>query len=1018
VCRSNFSFLQGASHPEELVAAALRLGHSAIALADKDGLYGAVKAHLCAKALGLKFILASELSLTDGPPLILYVQDARGYANLCRLISESRLAHPKGHAGISWQRVAEKSEGLLALLPFPAEVERVAPLAEAFPGRFYVGVCRTLSAGDETRVGRAVKLARALELPLCAHNDVHTHARGRQPLQDVLTAVRHKTQVARAGTLLFPNAERTLKTPVEMAALFADMPEAVGRTLELADACSFTLDELQYHFPEEDLPAGHTPATYLRQLTREGLLFRYPEGTPPAVTRQVEHELSLIEKLKFPGYFLAIWDIVRFARDRGILCQGRGSAANSAVCFALQITSIDPVRMGLLFERFISMERQEPPDIDVDFEHERREEVLQYVYRKHGRHRAGMVCEVICFRDRLAAREVGKALGLSLDQVDRLAKIFVGAADDSFSADRLREAGLSIDDLPVKKTVELATELEGFPRHLSIHVGGFVITQEALLDIVPVENAAMKDRTVIQWEKDDINAINILKVDLLGLGMLSVLSKSFSLIEKHWGKTLSMATLPPEDPRVYQMLCEADAIGVFQVESRAQMNMLPRLKPRTFYDLVIEIAIIRPGPIIGDMVHPYVRRRDGVEKVTYPSEEVRAILEKTLGVPLFQEQAMKLAMVAAGFSPGEADQLRRILSHKRAEELLLPFQERFIQGCLERGYSLEFAQTCFKQFRGFSHYGFPESHSASFALIAYASAYLKYHYPAAFSAGLLNSQPMGFYAPHTLVDDARRHGVEVRPLDVLRSDWDCTLEPGKNGPALRLGLRLVKGLRQETGKAIERARARGGFSTLPELARASRVPRHELVRLGLAGALMGLCGGRREALWEIQALGPMDEDDLFFGLSMDDTTVPLPPLSVNERVSADYETTGLSLEHHPLALLRRVLQQRRAVSAAQLIKVASGRHASVGGMVICRQRPPTAKGFCFISLEDESGISNVVVTPDQFDRYRKEILTAPLLFVEGVVEKVGRVVNVKARHLEPLSLSSGAMKAPLARSWK
>ncbi|MBX5482802.1 MAG: error-prone DNA polymerase [Myxococcaceae bacterium] len=1009
VARSNFSFLRGASHPEELVAAAAHDGLSAIALADLDGLYGAVKAHLCAKDLGIRFLIASQITLTDAPPLVVYVQDADGYKNLCRLLSFSRLSNPKGQAGVSWRILAEHARGLCALIPFPPVEGGQAPevfhdLSDAFRGRLYVGVTRTLCAGDEARVLASQALARELGVPLCAHNDVHTHTRARQKLQDVLTAIRHGVSVGQCGRRLFPNAERTLKGPAEMARLFDDLPEAVGRTLEIADGCRFSLDEIRYQFPEQDLPPGKDANAHLRDLTLKGLHFRYPNGIPEAVQKQVAHELDLIEKLDVAGYFLAIEDIVRFAREQGILCQGRGSAANSAVCYALQITAIDPVRMGLLFERFMSMERKEPPDIDVDFEHERREEVLQYVYQRHGRHQAGMVCEVICYRGKLALREVGKALGLSLDQVDRLSRALDGWMHEGVTPQMLVAAGLSPDDPRVRLTVQLAGELEGFPRHLSIHVGGFVITKDPLIDIVPIENAAMKDRTVVQWDKDDLSALNILKVDLLALGMLTAISKCLQLIRQHHGRDLSLATIPPEDPKVYEMLCNGDAIGVFQVESRAQINMLGRLKPRTFYDLVIEIAIIRPGPIIGDMVHPFLRRREGLEPVSYPSEEVRAILEKTLGVPLFQEQAMKLAMVAAGFTPAEADQLRRILSHKRAEELLIPYRSKFVEGCVRRGYPREFAESTFRQFKGFANYGFPESHSASFALIAYASAWLKCYYPAAFAAALLNSQPMGFYAPHTIVDDARRHGVTVRPVDVQHSDWDCTLEPSESsagGVALRVGMRQVKGLREDTARRIEAARGEG-FSSVADVARRSRVPRHELARLALAGAFRSLAAGRREALWELQALGPLEEDDLFFGIPLDGVEVELPPLGVAESLTADYETTGLSVDRHPLELLRPQLDARRAVTAAGLSKVPAGRRVSVGGMVICRQRPPTARGFTFLSLEDESGIANLVVEPDLFERYRQEVVSSIFLYAEGVVERAGRVVNLKVRRLEPL----------------
>lgn len=990
------------------------LGLSALALADVDGLYGVVKAHLSAKEAGLRYLLGAQLTLTDAPPIVVYAQDMRGYAHLCRFISQSRLAHPKGQAGLSWRALAELSPGLVALLPAPAPLEKIAPLAEAFPGRFYVGLSRSLSAGDAARLAQAEALSRALGAPLCAHNDVHTHLRRRQPLQDVLTAIRLGIPVDRAGKALFPNAERTLKGPEEMARLFPHHPEALGRTLEIADFCRASLDELRYDFPRENLPDGHTPQSYLADRVEEGLQVRYPAGVPLRVRKQISHELELIAQLDFPGYFLALWDIVRFARERGILCQGRGSAANSAVCYALQITAIDPVRMGLLFERFISMERREPPDIDVDFEHERREEVLQYVYERHGRHRAGMVCEVICYRGRLALREAGKALGLSLDQVDRLAK-GVGHGENARAAPKLlEEAGLAFDDPRVQQTLELATQLEGTPRHLGIHVGGFVITHGPLIDVIPVENASMPGRTVVQWEKDDINAVGVLKVDLLGLGMLTVISKCLALIEKHHGERYSLATIPAEDPRVYDMLCNADAIGVFQVESRAQLNMLPRLKPRAFYDLVIEIAIIRPGPIVGDMVHPYLRRRQGLETPVYPSPEVEAILKKTLGVPLFQEQAMRLAMVAAGFSSGEADAFRRALSHKRAEELLEPHRLRFVEGAISRGYEREYAETLFQQFRGFSHYGFPESHSASFALITYATAWLKCHYPAAFCAAILNSQPMGFYAPHTLVEDARRHGVQVREVDVNQSDWDCTLERREDGAlAVRLGLRMVKGIQASWGRSMETARARRPFVSVGDLARRTRVPRHALTRLALTGGLASVARGRREALWEIQALGPLDEDDLFFGVPMDSTEIPLPQMSVAERVSADWSGVGVSLEHHPLGLLRAQLRRQGAVSAAELSKRRSGSPVIVGGLRICLQRPPTAKGIAFLSLEDETGIANLVVMPELVDRYRRELMGSLFLVAEGRLEKSGKVVNVKVHHVRTLSLEDvHAMKAP------
>jgi error-prone DNA polymerase len=1018
VSRSNYSFLRGASHPEELVSSAAAVGLCALAITDDDGLYGLVKAHLEAKQHNLKLVLASRLTLTDAPPIAVYVQNAEGYAHLCELISESRLAHPKGHAGLPWTRVRERASGLaMVFLDGEHDPRVAAALAEAFPGRSSVGVSRHLSADDEARWLAARNLSRAIDVPLLAHNDVHTHSRERQPLQDVMTAIRLGITLANAGTLVFPNGERVLKSPHELLGLFSDAPECLSRTMELVNDCSFTLDELHYTFSEEELPPGMNRSTYLAHLCELGLRVRYPSGVPDAVRRQIEKELRLITALEYEGYFLALWDIVRFARDRGILCQGRGSAANSAVCYVLQITAIDPVRMGLLFERFLSMERREPPDIDVDFEHARREEVLQYVYEKHGRHRAAMVCEHICFRGKLSVKEVGKTLGLSVDQLDRLSKAM--DLSDDVGPYQLHQAGLSASDVSVQQTMALARQLSGMPRHLSIHVGGFVITHGPLVSLAPVETGAMQDRTVVQWEKDDLSALDILKVDLLGLGMLTVVARSFELIETLAGRRYDMATVPAEDPAVYDMLCDADTVGVFQIESRAQQNMLPRLKPRTFYDLVVEIAIIRPGPIVGEMVHPYLRRRNGEEPVTYPSPDVQSILERTLGVPLFQEQAMKLAMVAAGFTPGDADALRRALSHKRAHELLPKFRDRYIEGCVGRGYERAFAEKSFDSFKGFSHYGFPESHSASFALIAYVSSWLKRYYPAVFCAALLDAQPMGFYAPHTLVDDARRHGVEARAVDVNCSIWKCQLElDGRmheglrreptggvmpDQPALRLGFELVKGLKQETVARLLAERERGGvFQSLAELARRTRIPRAELTRLVLSGALASITTSRRAALWELSALGTFDEGDLFFGIPMATDTPPFPAMSATERVATDFDTVGLSLESHPVGLLRAQLTKAGAMTAEQLQKAPNGKTVRLGGLVIVRQRPPTAKGFCFMSVEDESGLANLVIEPRRFEQYRKEITGTALVLAVGRVERSGKVVNLKVDHLEPL----------------
>ncbi len=996
VCRSNFAFLKGASHPEELVEAAASVGLSGLALTDDDGLYGVVKSHVAAKAVQLKTVTAARMTLSDGPSVCVYAQNAKGYANLCQLISHSRMSRPKGEASLSVETLSNLSQGLIALLPFPHSGQAGESLVDAFGDRFYFGVCRSKFAADERRLADALTLSKRFQRPLVAHNDVHTHHRLRQPLQDVLTAISHHTTIEQLGDRGFPNAERTIKSANEMLALFDDHVDAVRRSVEIVERCPFSLDEIRYTFPMEWLPAEHTPESYLRHLVALGLQTRYPQGVSNEVRQQIAHELTLIVALQFEGYFLAIWDLVRFARSKNILCQGRGSAANSAVCYALGITAIDPVRMGLLFERFISMERKEPPDIDVDFEHERREEVIQYVYEKHGRHRAAMVAAVVCYRERMALRETGKALGLSLDQVDRLSK-HVG---EEFTPASLRGVGLSPDEPLVQQTLSLAQQLCGFPRHLSIHSGGFVLTGGApLTEIVPVEPATMPGRTVVQWDKDDCSAIGLLKVDLLSLGMLTAIRKCFDLIQDSDNVTLSLATIPAEDPKTYDMLCEADSIGVFQIESRAQMQMLPRLKPRTFYDLVIEVAIIRPGPILGDMVHPYLRRRDGLEPVSFPSSEVSSILAKTLGVPLFQEQAMKLAIAVAGFTPGEADGLRRAISHKQAESKMAPYLRRFVEGGIAKGYDKTFIENCFRQFHGFSGYGFPESHAASFALLAYASSWLKCHYPAAFAAAILNSQPMGFYAPHTLVEDAKRHGVTVKPIDVRFSGKDCRLENG----ALRLGLRLVKGLSAQSIEKIHRAQS-VGFDDLETFVQKARLPRHELVRLAMANALVSF-GERRQTLWHLEGLAAFEEDDLFFGLSNEnESEVTLPALSKVDRVSLDYQSTQLSLESHPLGLLRPFLNKQRAVTAEQLSQIKSGTRVTLGGLSICRQRPPTAKGVAFLSLEDETGIANIVIPAALFERQRKAILSALFLTVDGVLERTGKVTNIKAQQFTPLSL--------------
>jgi error-prone DNA polymerase len=830
---------------------------------------------------------------------------------------------------------------------------------------------------------------------------VHYHVAERQPLQDVLTAIRHGCAVADLGERLFPNAERRLKSAAEMRELFADCPEAIARTLEIAQRCHFSLDELRYEYPEELSPPGTTPLEYLTQLTWEGAARRYPAGLPDKVRRQIEHELALITELRYEAYFLTVWDLVRYARTRNILCQGRGSAANSAVCFCLGITEVDPARIDVLFERFISRERNEAPDIDVDFEHERREEVIQYVYAKYGRERAGMTAEVITYQVRSAVRDVGKALGLSLDRVDILARATDHRHDNARLAARFAEAGFAPDSPVGRRMIALVGELIDFPRHLSQHVGGLVITQGPLCELVPIENAAMADRTVIQWDKDDLDALGILKVDCLALGMLTAIHRCLDLVNQHHGGGWTIASIPPEDPAVFDRICRADTIGVFQIESRAQMSMLPRLKPRCFYDLVIEVAIVRPGPIQGKMVHPYLRRRTGEEPVDYPDEKVRHVLERTLGVPIFQEQAMRLVVVAAGFSPGEADQLRRAMGAWRRRGVMEKFRDKLLAGMKANGYSEEFGQRVFQQIQGFGEYGFPESHAAAFALLVYVSAWLKHYYPAAFTAALINSQPMGFYAPAQLVADARRHGVAVRPLDVNFSDWDCTLENEDNRIHLRLGLRLARGLSRTAADTVVAARQSGPFADFDDFLRRTKLGSGALKQLAQADAFGSLALERRPALW--QALPPREQLPLLDGLETADPEVALPPMSPVQEVIADYASAGLSLRQHPMAFLRPMLDRLDVVPAKLLPELPTGCRLAVAGVVLLRQRPGTAKGITFVTLEDETGMMNLIIRQNIWERYRRAARQATILLVRGYLQKEGQILHVLATKLENFS---------------
>ena len=1024
---SNFTFLEGASHPAELVETAAALGHCAIAIADRNSLAGVVRAHTAARRAGIRLVVGARLDLDDGPSALCFPTDRAAYGRLSRLISLGRRRSPKGECRLSWRDAEDRAEGqqLIVLppaagLPGARFAAAAARIARRCP-RVFLAASRRFDGRDGERLAALADLAAAARAPLVAVNDARFHRPERRPLADALTCIREGCTIDEAGRRLAANAERHLKPPEEMARLFAGYPEAVARSAAIAGACAFGLDELSYEYPDEVAPAGETAQSHLAQLAAAGARERYNGAVPAKVRAQIDRELELIGRLGYARYFLTVHDTVRFARSRGILCQGRGSAANSAVCYCLGITAVDPDRHEILFERFISAARNEPPDIDVDFEHERREEVIQYIYAKYGRDRAGLTAAVISYRRRSAVREVCKALGLSRDLAAVLAREarMRGGADPG--AAPLRELGLDPGDRRLKLALALADELIGFPRHLSQHVGGFVVSRGPLCELVPIENAAMEDRTVIEWDKDDIDALGILKIDVLGLGMLTCIRKAFDLVARHGGRRYALATVPAEDPRVYDMLCRADSVGVFQVESRAQMSMLPRLKPRTFYDLVIEVAIVRPGPIQGGMVHPYLRRREGKEPVSFPSPALEAVLGKTLGVPLFQEQAMRIAVVAGGFTPDEADGLRRAMAAFRKTGTVGNFREKLVEGMVARGYEREFAERCFSQIEGFGDYGFPESHAASFALLVYVSSWLKRHHPAAFAAALLNSQPVGFYAPAQLVRDAREHGVTVRPPDVNRSDRDCTLEPdpgSAGGLALRLGLRQIKGLSPKYAETIAAARG-GGYASLAALQRRAALPRAALDRLARADAFGSLGLSRRESLWAAAGLGG-PPPPLFAAAPGSDAAegrepdVTLPAAAAGEEVAADYASLRLSLKTHPAALLRAALAARGAIPAAALAGIPAGRRVEVCGLALVRQRPGTAKGTIFITLEDETGIANAIVWPRVFERCRRQALSASLLAIRGPVQREGIVIHIIAERLTDLTPLLNRLANPAA----
>jgi len=997
-CVSNFSFLRGASHPEELVDRAHALGYSALALTDECSLAGVVRAHGAARECGLPLIIGSEIQLAGGPRLVLLAADREGYGNLSELITRGRRRGIKGRYLLQAQDLEPGLPGcLVLLLPGAApDAAQARWLAERFPGRAWIAVELLCGPNDRARLAALRALGAASALPLAAAGDVHMHVRSRRRLQDTLTAIRLGRPLAQCGQALYPNAERHLRLRLRLANLYPR--ELLEETLRIAARCSFSLDCLRYEYPEEIAPPGTTPAGHLRMLTEAGLARRFPAGVPDKVRALIEHELALIAELGYEPYFLTVHDIVRYARERGILCQGRGSAANSAVCYALGITEVDPARMSMLFERFVSRERNEPPDIDVDFEHQRREEVIQYIYAKYGRERAALAATVIRYRPKSAIRDCGKALGLELAQVERLARSLAWWDRRQNLPERLAEAGFDPANPTIRRLLALVNALLGFPRHLSQHVGGFVIARGLLSRLVPIENAAMPERSVIQWDKDDLDALGLLKVDVLALGMLSAIKRALALISEQRGAAFAMNDVPAEDPAVYAMIQQADTVGVFQIESRAQMSMLPRLKPADFYDLVIEVAIVRPGPIQGGMVHPYLRRRQGLEPVDYPSDAVREVLERTLGIPIFQEQVMQLAVVAAGFTPGEADRLRRSMAAWKRKGGLEHFQQRLIQGMGERGYAREFAERIYQQILGFGEYGFPESHSASFALLVYVSAWLKRHHPAAFLAALLNSQPMGFYAPAQLVQDARRHDVEVRPVDALASDWECTLEPcAETAPAVRLGLAMVKGLSEAGAMRIVAARAQGAFASVEELMRRAQLERCELKCLAASGALERIAGHRRRAYWQVA--GVDSARHLLAAAPVHETEPLLAAPSEGDGLVADYRSLGLTLGRHPLALLRPRLARMRLAAAEDIRRLPHGSAARAAGIVIGRQRPDTASGVVFVTLEDETGCVNVIVWRDLGERQRRELLGAQLMAVYGSVEREGAVVHVIARRL-------------------
>ncbi|WP_439107293.1 error-prone DNA polymerase [Congregibacter sp.] len=1008
-CLSCYSFLRGASRPEELVAQAAVNGYAAVAITDECSLAGVVKAHVAAKEYGIPLIIGSEFTLTEGVHIIALAPTRAAYGELSGLISLGRRRSPKGEYEVTLRDVIfHLKRCLLIWLPKEdSEANRGygKQLARLCRERVWIGV-HYLLGNDELRRYRALQtLAGKLQLPLVACGDVRMHCATRKPLHDVMTALHHNCSVAALGRRRLPNAQRHLRSIRQLQRFYP--AELLDETLNIAQRCQFTLDELRYEYPEEVVPDGHNARDYLRELTWQGASQRWPDGAPSVIRERIEKELALIAELDYEYYFLTVHDIVRFARGRGILCQGRGSAANSVVCYCLFITEVSPEKISLLFERFISRERDEPPDIDVDFEHERREEVIQYIYEKYSRRRAALAATVITYRARSAVRDVGKALGLDPLFVNDLAKSLAWWDKQRDLEARFSEHGLQTESQDGKPNTaqlfyQLVQEILGFPRHLSQHVGGFVISRGPISQLVPVENASMADRTVIQWDKDDIEALGLLKVDVLALGMLSAIRKSLALVNRYDPSIRTLQDVPAEDIATYRMLQKADSIGVFQIESRAQMSMLPRLKPACFYDLVIEIAIVRPGPIQGDMVHPYLRRRQGLEDISYPDEAVQSVLERTLGVPIFQEQVIRLAMVAAGFTGGEADQLRRAITNWGRNSKLLTFEKKLTDGMLSRGYSEDYAHRLFDQIKGFGGYGFPESHSASFALLAYVSSWLKCHHPSAFYVGLLNSQPMGFYTPSQLIQDARRHDVVALPPDVNHSDWDHQLlDDGQQTTRapIRLGLRLIKGLSKDAAKRISRARRDAPYRQVSDLRKRTALNRKDMEALVDADALASLSGHRHQARWQVMALEPerplLQHEQYSASTTLNDE-VSLPEPAVAESVIADYRSTGVTLRAHPLALLRNQVPFNRCKNQRDLQAMDDGRFVRIAGLVTCRQRPGTASGVLFLTLEDETGNNNVVVWPKVQQNFREALMKGRLLLVKGTLQKRDGVTHIVA----------------------